>query len=107
MAQIYASEFTEQELKDLVTFDKSPLGQKLLAGEPISTAPPMGAKARPCPDYFSGQEFVTRHSTEADEDGSSDGTQNGPERSRRHAGAANLGGCLPGLGFQAIRRVKS
>src|SRR3974390_2200394 len=34
MAQIYASQFTEQELKDLVTFYKSPLGQKLLAGEP-------------------------------------------------------------------------
>ena len=34
MAQVYASEFTEQELKDLVTFYKSPLGQKLLANEP-------------------------------------------------------------------------
>ena len=34
MAQIYANEFTEQELKDLVTFYKSPLGQKLLANEP-------------------------------------------------------------------------
>ena len=34
MAQIYANEFTEQELKDLVTFYKSPLGQKLLATEP-------------------------------------------------------------------------
>jgi hypothetical protein len=34
MAQIYASEFTEQELKDLVVFYKSPLGQKLLAAEP-------------------------------------------------------------------------
>ena len=34
MAQIYASEFTEQELKDLVTFYKTPLGQKLLATEP-------------------------------------------------------------------------
>ncbi len=34
MAQVYASEFTEQELKDLVTFYKSPLGQKLLATEP-------------------------------------------------------------------------
>ena len=34
MAQIYASEFTEQELKDLVTFYKSPLGQKLLTNEP-------------------------------------------------------------------------
>ena len=34
MAQIYASEFTEQELKDLATFYKSALGQKLLAAEP-------------------------------------------------------------------------
>ena len=34
MAQVYASEFTEQELKDLVTFYKSPLGQKLIAAEP-------------------------------------------------------------------------
>jgi hypothetical protein len=34
MAQVYATEFTEQELKDLVTFYKSPLGQKLLANEP-------------------------------------------------------------------------
>jgi hypothetical protein len=34
MANIYASSFTEQELKDLVTFYKSPLGQKLLATEP-------------------------------------------------------------------------
>ncbi|WMT78259.1 DUF2059 domain-containing protein [Bradyrhizobium sp. Ash2021] len=34
MAKIYANEFTEQELKDLVTFYKSPLGQKLLSTEP-------------------------------------------------------------------------
>jgi uncharacterized protein len=34
MAQIYANEFTEQELKELVTFYRSPLGQKLLASEP-------------------------------------------------------------------------
>src|SRR6202165_5689077 len=34
MAQVYANEFTEQELKDLVTFYKSPLGQKLLVAEP-------------------------------------------------------------------------
>jgi hypothetical protein len=34
MAKIFATEFTEQELKDLVTFYKSPLGQKLLAAEP-------------------------------------------------------------------------
>jgi len=34
MAKIYAGAFTEQELKDLVTFYKSPLGQKLLTTEP-------------------------------------------------------------------------
>ncbi|GLR83696.1 DUF2059 domain-containing protein [Bradyrhizobium iriomotense] len=34
MAQAYAAQFTEQELKDLVTFYKSPLGQKLITNEP-------------------------------------------------------------------------
>jgi uncharacterized protein len=34
MANVYATEFTEQELKDLVTFYKTPLGQKLLSTEP-------------------------------------------------------------------------
>ena len=34
MAKIYANDFTEQELKDLVVFYKTPLGQKLLAQEP-------------------------------------------------------------------------
>ncbi len=34
MAQVYANEFTEQELKDLVAFYKSPIGQKLLTAEP-------------------------------------------------------------------------
>jgi uncharacterized protein len=34
MAQIYTNAFTEQELKDLETFYKSPLGQKLLQMEP-------------------------------------------------------------------------
>ncbi len=34
MAQIYASEFTEKELVDLVAFYKTPLGQKLLTSEP-------------------------------------------------------------------------
>ena len=34
MATIYCNEFTEQELKDLVAFYKSPLGQKLLLSEP-------------------------------------------------------------------------
>ena len=33
-ARIYATHFTEQELKDLLAFYKSPLGQKVLAEEP-------------------------------------------------------------------------
>lgn len=41
MARIYASDFTEQELKDLVTFYKSPLGQKLLSQEPQSISASM------------------------------------------------------------------
>src|SRR5712692_6131016 len=36
MAKIYANDFTEQELKDLLTFYKTPLGQKLLSQEPKS-----------------------------------------------------------------------
>ncbi|HEX4407247.1 MAG TPA: DUF2059 domain-containing protein [Xanthobacteraceae bacterium] len=33
-ARIYASHFTEQELKDLLTFYQSPLGKKAIAEEP-------------------------------------------------------------------------
>jgi uncharacterized protein len=33
-AKLYATHFTEQELKDALAFYKSPLGQKLLAREP-------------------------------------------------------------------------
>ena len=36
MAKIYASDFTEQELKEIVAFYKSPVGQKLLVQEPKS-----------------------------------------------------------------------
>jgi uncharacterized protein len=36
MAAIYATNFTEQELKDLLTFYKSPLGKKSLEQEPKS-----------------------------------------------------------------------
>jgi uncharacterized protein len=36
MAKIYANDFTEQELKDLTAFYRSPLGQKLLTTEPKS-----------------------------------------------------------------------
>ena len=42
MAKIYANDFTEQELKDLVTFYKSPLGSKLLSQEPKAIAASMG-----------------------------------------------------------------
>lgn len=42
MASIYANEFTEQELKDLVTFYKSALGQKLLGTEPRAIQESMG-----------------------------------------------------------------
>ncbi len=42
MAKIYATLFTEQELKDLVTFYKSPLGQKLLTTEPKAIQTSMG-----------------------------------------------------------------
>jgi len=34
MAEIYATNFTEQELKDLIAFYKTPLGQKFLDVEP-------------------------------------------------------------------------
>jgi len=36
MAKIYANDFTEQEMKDLTAFYKSPLGQKVLSTEPKS-----------------------------------------------------------------------
>ena len=35
VAKLYASHFTEQELKDTLTFYKSPLGRKLVAEEPV------------------------------------------------------------------------
>ncbi len=42
MAKIYADTFTEQELKDLVAFYKSTLGQKLLSAEPQAIQASMG-----------------------------------------------------------------
>lgn len=36
LAKIYAQHFTEQELKDLVTFYKTPLGKKLISQEPVA-----------------------------------------------------------------------
>ena len=34
-AKLYAGRFTEQEIKDMVTFYKSPLGKKMLEREPV------------------------------------------------------------------------
>jgi hypothetical protein len=34
VARAYAAQFTEQELKDLMTFYKTPLGKKVIDGEP-------------------------------------------------------------------------
>jgi hypothetical protein len=42
MAKIYANDFTEQEMKDLTAFYKSPLGQKVLSQEPKSIQASMG-----------------------------------------------------------------
>src|SRR6202158_5920 len=42
MAKVYANEFSEKELKDLVAFYKSPLGQKLLTTEPKAIQMSMG-----------------------------------------------------------------
>jgi hypothetical protein len=36
VAKTYAKHFTEQELKDIVAFFKSPVGKKMLAQEPIA-----------------------------------------------------------------------
>jgi hypothetical protein len=58
MAQIYANEFTDQELKDLVTFYKSPLGQKLLVNEPRaiqSSMAFMNQWARQFAEFVNGQ----------------------------------------------------
>jgi hypothetical protein len=35
VAKVYAEKFSEQELKALITFYKSPLGQKMVAEEPV------------------------------------------------------------------------
>jgi hypothetical protein len=43
MARLYATDFTEQELKELVTFYKTPLGQKLINQEPRVIQASLGA----------------------------------------------------------------
>jgi hypothetical protein len=57
-------------------------------GDSESTAPQARSQGRAL--ITGGAGFVIHHLTAADGDGSCDGTQNGPERSRSSAGAANL-----------------
>src|ERR1700716_1415390 len=54
MAKVYAGEFTEQELKDLVSFYKTPLGQKLLATEPKAIQMSMGFMNQWAKDFAEG-----------------------------------------------------
>ena len=58
MVRIYAQAFTEQELKELVTFYKSPLGKKLIDQEPKVLDSSM-ARASEWADKLAG-EVVTR-----------------------------------------------
>ena len=57
MAKIYATDFTEQELKDLLAFYKSPLGQKLLEQEPKSIS------GQPRTTCSTGRQLLARRST--------------------------------------------
>src|SRR6185312_12962255 len=43
LTRIYASHFSEQELKDILTFYKSPVGQKLVTEEPKAMSESMQA----------------------------------------------------------------
>jgi hypothetical protein len=43
VAKIYAQHFTEQELKDIVAFYKTPVGKKMLTQEPIAINQSLGA----------------------------------------------------------------
>ncbi len=65
MAGVYASEFTEQELKDLVTFYKSPLGQKLITNEPKAISLSMQAHERVGAELLRGR---LRHVPRRDEE---------------------------------------
>jgi hypothetical protein len=45
-ARIYAGHFTEQELKEILTFDQSPLGQKVIVEEPKALDESMAAAGK-------------------------------------------------------------
>jgi len=54
VAKIYAGRFTEQELKELVAFYKTPLGKKVLNEEPIAIEEGLKS-AQAWADQLSGQ----------------------------------------------------
>ena len=58
VAKAYASRFTEPELKDILAFYKTPLGQKLIAEEPRATEASM-RRAQDWANNFS-EEVITR-----------------------------------------------
>jgi hypothetical protein len=43
VAKVYAQHFSEQELKDLVAFYKTPLGRKMITEEPLALNQSLGA----------------------------------------------------------------
>ena len=54
VAKVYAMHFTEQELKEIVAFYKTPLGKKMLAEDPVAIQEGL-ARAKDWANDFSGQ----------------------------------------------------
>lgn len=54
VAKVYASHFTEQELKEIVAFYKTPLGKKMLAEDPVAIQEGL-ARAKDWANDFSNQ----------------------------------------------------
>jgi hypothetical protein len=54
VAKVYATHFTEQELKEIVAFYKTPLGKKMLAEDPVAIQEGL-ARAKDWANDFSNQ----------------------------------------------------
>jgi hypothetical protein len=54
VAKVYATHFTEQELKEIVAFYKTPLGKKMLAEDPVAIQEGL-ARAKDWANDFSSQ----------------------------------------------------
>jgi uncharacterized protein len=54
VAKVYAMHFTEQELKEIVAFYKTPLGKKMLAEDPVAIQEGL-TRAKDWANDFSGQ----------------------------------------------------